>query len=207
MNAKLNGNRLAEVPPPGRSRPPTVAQRGIRWRLAALPLGLALAFIIGSQAWFLLGRSGVIAEAHQRLQAIADLKAAQIAHWYKERKAAAEVILQSPMITSRVGQVLAGPAHSPEEADVVRWLRALQVEYELKRVALYDPAGRLHMIFPPGDEAPYLRAGGHVQVTLAATNVVLNDLHRGADDTEIHLSFWVPIRSRADSVLPLPRRA
>jgi PAS domain S-box-containing protein len=167
-----------------------------------LPLLFVSAFVVGSLAWYLIGKREVVAEAQRQLQAIADLKTAQIAFWYKERKAAAEVILQSPMITAPVAQLLAHPAHTQEDENVVRWLQTLQEEYELKKVALYDSAGRLRELRPPGGETPYLNPSNHVQATLAATNVVLNDLHRGAYDTDIHLSFWVPIRSRTDPALP-----
>ena len=179
------------------------------WKLAALPLVLALAFTVGSLSWYLIGRGEALAGAQQQLREVAELKAAQITYWYKERKAAAEVIFQSPMITSQVGRLLARPPHSREEANVVRWLQTLQEQYDLKRVALYDSSGRIREIFPPGNEAPYLDPSNHVRVALAATNVVLNDLHRGPDDTEIHLSFWVPIRywanstARADGALML----
>jgi len=164
-----------------------------------LPSVFALSLMIGSLAWYFIGRSEAIHEAQQQLRQVADLKAADIAHWYKERKAAAEVILRSPMITAQVGRLLAHPPQSRAEPGVVGWLQTLQEEYGLKRVALYDADGRLREIFPPGNETPYLDPRNHVRMALLATNVVLNDLHRGADDVELHLSFWVPIRYRANS--------
>jgi hypothetical protein len=169
------------------------------WRLAVLPFVFVLAFIIGSLTWYFIERSNAITDAQQQLLVVADLKGIEITHWHQEHIAAAEVILQSPTITSQAGRLLSHSTRSREEANVVRWLRTLQEQCDLKRIALYDSAGRLREIFPPGNEAPYLNPSNHIRVASAATNVILNDLHPGANDTEVHLSFWVPLRYRANA--------
>ena len=156
-----------------------------------MPLLFVLAFAVGSLTWYWLGRNEALARARQQLQAIADLKSAQIANWYRERKAAAEVILESPL--SSVGQWLAA-SDSQSDPDLERWLHGLQQQYQFKRVALYDSTGRLRTIFPRGDITAYDRKLDHLQAAIAGASVVVNDLHRGEADTNIHLSFWVPIR-------------
>ncbi|MCA1732511.1 MAG: hypothetical protein LC732_02790, partial [Acidobacteria bacterium] len=95
-------------------------------------------------------------EAHDlavaSISAIADMKAAQIAGWYRERQADAATIQRAPVGES-LERFLDDPFAEGAREPMQAWLEALHREYDYSLVQMIDGEGRLRLSVPPA-EAP-----------------------------------------------------
>ncbi len=188
--------RIPAGPHPARQRSPG----GRAW--AGPLVWLLLATAIGSAGWLYLGRQIAASRAHAlaELFTIADLKVAQIAKWYHERRADAEVLLRSPADQALAARVLAGTADATSREHLLQWMEARRALYHYEAFVLYDASGRAVAVTPPGWPAPTWTGNTRFQAALTATDVSIWDLHRdppGAApaDGHVHLSFWSPVRT------------
>lgn len=140
-------------------------------------------------------------KTEQELTAIADLKAAMISDWYKERLGDARVIFDNPLIQIQSLSVLNDPGNISIRQTLVPWLESLQKNYSYRSVALFSAAGNTLLVTP--SEANTTNRAGLVsfQNALRAHEITVRDLHRdpviaNPDLQEIHLTIWIPVRSK-----------
>ena len=134
-------------------------------------------------------------EVKKDLAIIAELKSAQIAAWYYERKIDAEVIFNNPMIQSQAGSILVDPTKDQSVQEFLVWMQGVQRLTNYRRVSLYDAQGVLRLSAPSGSAAP--RKIGHQKDFLAALHArgcLTKDLHRDENyPKEIIFDIWIPL--------------
>jgi signal transduction histidine kinase len=164
------------------------------------PLAILLSLVaaLGIAGWVYIKVQ--YADARQmvegELTAIADLKAAQIANWWQERRANAEVIFKTPMIQARALEFLSGSAVAGQ--DLLVWMEMRRELYRFRRLILYDARGRPLLATPPDSVLSNNADDQEVQGALRARGVLVTDLHThgaaaGGERPRIDLSLWVPI--------------
>lgn len=180
---------MKEAPPPQNVRFP-------RWLMVTLALLLLL--LLAGGAWFYRTE-----EQHQRqhaeaeLQAIADVKAAQIAAWRAERLADAAVLAQSPQLSEGMARWLADP-RAEDTRTILASFRAVQEHYGYDDVLLVDTTGevRLSLNGQVGPLHPDM-----VQVVAEALRdrqPVLSDLHAAPGDLQPHIDVVAPLFAGPD---------
>jgi signal transduction histidine kinase len=139
------------------------------------------------------------------LTTIADLKAAQIANWWQERRANAEVVFKTPMIQARALEFLSGSAAAGQ--DLLVWMEMRGELYRFRRLILYDARGKPRLSAPPNSSIPNTTKDQEIQDALRARGVLATDLHSdgevGAGQRPVvTLSLWVPIGVKPGTEAP-----
>ncbi|GLH71856.1 hypothetical protein GETHLI_03580 [Geothrix limicola] len=147
------------------------------------------AFVLRSQIRAARGR------VQAELESIADLKARQIAAWYGERRADADLISGSDLIQSQLRRFLSGAREAPTEKDLSLWMSGFQ-KRAYRCVALFDGRGNLRVSAPAG-EIPGLPDLLERTQALAFAGVSAADFREEPNHAGIHLRWWVPIPSTA----------
>ena len=171
----------------------------------ALTLFLLIGPLVLIGGSFLLRGQIQAARARSRIEltAIAEVKARQIADWYGERRGGAEVIGRSALIQRQFSQYLSAAPVAPSEGDLRAWMKTLQETYQYRRVVLFDGGGQVKISVPP-EESPMASELDATEISLAlhAREVLAMDLHQNPGPSDIHLSFWVPIRGGSTQAKP-----
>jgi len=134
--------------------------------------------------------------AEREVLTIADLKSSQIANWWRERRADAEVVFKTPMIQARALEFLSGSA--PAGQDLLVWMEAYRDLNHYRLLILYDARGKPRLSAPPNSSAPNITEVQEIQAALRARDVVVTDLHTHSEAAAVErpriaLSLWVPV--------------
>jgi len=134
------------------------------------------------------------------LSAVADLKVGQIASWYEERQADAEIILQTPMTRVQARDFLAGSAAAEVRQELLSWMEMWRKLNHYRRMVLYDAQGSPRLVAPPNLAAANRARTPAFQAALHAKGVLTEDLHREADtlagQSTVCLNLWIPVGIR-----------
>jgi len=171
---------------------------GFSPRMTAACLGLGLVVLVGGA--LLLGHQirSTRAEVQAELSTIADLKARQIAEWMAERRGDAHVIAEGELIQTQLRRYLAGGAQGPSERDLRSWMTELQQTFSYQQVTLFDAQGRVRLSAHPNQQVQAAAEDpAELKAVLRAPGLVVSDLHRAPGHSDIHLGFWIPVRSAA----------
>jgi PAS domain S-box-containing protein len=162
-----------------------------RWLLIVFAL-CALA-ILGGGAWVYRAQEASIRrDVEAELEAIATLKANQIAQWRAERLGDAAVVMSSPLLIEGVARWLSDPQPRDGGAIITRF-RALQSYYGYDDVLLVDSAGQVRLGLR-GDHGPLdPHAQETVQRAWIEARPLMVGLHLRADGTEPHVGFVAPL--------------
>lgn len=193
--------RLVGSPPVSTAAP---IPRGFRpgtavsFLLLAAAIGVAGTFYLKRQVY----RTGK--EVEEELSAIADFKVAQIAGWYGERLADAEVLRRTRMTQSLLREELSAPPDVKRKSDLLAWMDSLREFYEYRAVVLYDAAGDARLSSPPDLEEPRKAASGLFQEALLSKEIRVQDLfreprERNPKGSRIRLGVWVPVVAEEES--------
>ena len=162
--------------------------------------GLLLSLVVA------LGIAGSVYTKQQNLDArqaverevstIADLKAAQIANWWRERRSDAEVVFKTPMIQARALEFLSGSA--PAGQDLLAWMEMRRELNHYRQLILYDARGKPLLSAPPNSSLPNTARDQDFQAALRARDILTTDLHTygeaaGGQRPLITLSLWIPM--------------
>lgn len=172
--------------------PVTLAMRpSKRSGLGLLALGLLAMAAVGTGGWFQIGNDRVRARrtAEETLNAVADLKAGEIAKWMKERRGDAETILNNP----QARQFLNDPGNAAVREELLQWMGTVQRVYDYSAMFLLDGGGQVRLAAPAGASELDGDCAGQIQAALRGREVVVTGLHRNQPDQPIHLSLLVPI--------------
>ncbi|MEW6719387.1 MAG: GAF domain-containing protein, partial [Thermodesulfobacteriota bacterium] len=161
-----------------------------RWLQALLASGM-IALIAGS-AWFHRTQvEHLKQEAVKELQAIAELKAAQIAGWRDGHLANATVLMNSGFFKEGVARWMADP-RGRDPVHILRRFRVMKEQYGYRDALLIDPEGRMLLSL----EEKRSRVHAEVVKTLEAARrdrkAAIADLHAGSDGRP-HLDIVAPL--------------
>ncbi len=131
------------------------------------------------------------------LTTIADMKAGQVASWYRERLADAEVFAKTPILIRQGRELLkAGRPLLPSQ-EFHTWLATLQKEYRYSGVILYNAEGSPVMTMPADLQAKNRSLDPYFQSALRSNEVIESGLRHAPDVAQtrrnIRLEFWIPI--------------
>jgi len=163
------------------------------WMKAALAAVL-LALLAGG-AWFYKAQ-----EQEQRrqvegqLQAIARLKADQIANWRKERLDDASVLMDRLALIADAKHWFTKPTAKTAE-EILRRFRSLREHYRYHDVLLVDLDGKVRLSLTSYAGTHHRGASGALAVALRDRKPVFTDLHTEQDDPTPHVSVVAPLFS------------
>lgn len=135
------------------------------------------------------------------MRAIADLRVSQVTAWRETYKKSAEVLMLDPLLAQEIELWLQRGALLDSGAQrIVRRLKAVQQSYNFQGVFILDEHGVVRDL-PITPDAKPPTAYGIQQVMEAMRNrqIVLTDLHPGAEAPRVRLDLLVPIFSHADA--------
>ena len=175
------------------------------WELPLLVVFLSAGIVGLVSVWLRHERTEAHDLAVASISTIADMKANQIAEWYRERKADAATIQRAP-VSESVERYLNDPAAEGAAEPIRSWLEALHRAYGYSLVQLIDGEGRLRLSAPPAEAPVDRRDVEDSREALEKTDVVIQDLHRHRPGGTTHLTMIVPLatgRSGATLLLDL----
>ncbi len=134
--------------------------------------------------------------SEKEVSTIADLKAAQIANWWRERHSDAEVIFKTPMIQSRALEFLSGSA--PAGQELLAWMEMRRELNHYRQLILYDARGKPRLSTPPNSSLANTAHDRNFQAALRARDILTTDLHIYGEAASgqrplITLSLWIPM--------------
>lgn len=170
---------------------------------------LFLCVIIGTVGIFYLRHqlSDSRQAALDSLSAIADLKVGQIATWYQERHADAEIIFNTPMTKTQARQFLSGSSPAPVRQELLSWMEMWRKLGHYEQMLLYDAQGLPRLSAPPDTRAMDRSRDAQFQAALRGKGVLTTDLHHDPDAPaaardDIRLSLWIPIGVKSEANTP-----
>lgn len=140
-----------------------MTRRG-QWLLLAGFVVLA-ALISGLAYWAWAQQSDALTEQAERsLQAVADLKAGQIAAWKAERISDAEVVRDDKLLSAAITDLVAGHDAAVSAALIGSYLNQIRRSYDYLDLVLVDRGGRASMWVPANEHHPL---GARVRALIA----------------------------------------
>jgi hypothetical protein len=131
----------------------------------------------------------------EHLSSIADLKAAQIANWRRERIADAESISRNPLNSLRIRPFLESPSPGERGDDLRDWMESWRKTYGYHDVLLLDRNGKVRLSV--GSSPPFIGAYASpiVAEVLRSGRPTLSDIHRPSDRDFTHMDLYAPLLS------------
>ena len=170
-----------------------------RWELWLFLLLAVVIAVLGARDYTLATRQYRAAAASE-LQAIAELKTAQIVRWRDERIGDARLFMHGALLTDAVQAWLTSPG-GDEEARLTAVFRGIRDNLGYANVTLIDPTGdELFSLEPVAANLhePLLQAS--VARAFAEQSPQFTDLHRHENATTPHLAVIVPLFVWQESV-------
>ncbi|MBI5341917.1 MAG: response regulator [Deltaproteobacteria bacterium] len=164
-----------------------------RWLAAAL--GLAMLLLLAGGAWFYRTQELQLrSNAEKELQAIAQLKADQIAAWRSDQLAEAAELMSSFFLIQGVERWMANPrSGSPEE--ILSRLRSVQDHHLYRNILLTDARGAVRLSLSDYRGPVHQEVAEALKIAMRDRKPVLTDLHAGAADPNPHLGVIAPLFS------------
>lgn len=174
-------------------------RRGQWLLLAGFIVLAAIVVALAYWAWAEQVRS-IREQTEHSVDAVARLKASQIAVWRRERLGDAELIRSNRLLSAAVTDLLEGRNVAASTADVRSYLARVQSTYDYVDVILFAPDGTVVMRVPAtATRAPGARALAAVAETQRTRQIVSTDLYLGAGgDPRIETATPVLAQRRAD---------
>jgi len=165
---------------------------GFSIRLAYILALLAFGIGVSGFLYYQQQKRTVQQQRNEELSVIADLKAAEIEEWRRERLADAEFVRQTSFTAEAIARILT-PAGTPQlEQDVLGWMTRYKERHGYASVVLLDAEGNARLAVPPETQPIEAEALNLVAQALNARAAVLSDLHRGAGDS-VHMDLVTPV--------------
>lgn len=163
-----------------------------------LAILLSIVVVIGIAGWVYIKLQYVDARqtVEREVSTIADLKASQIALWWRARRSDAELVFKTPMIQARALEFLLGAARA--ERDLLSSMEMWRALHQDRQLILYDARGNTRLSTPPNSSLPHNKHDQDIQAALHARGILATDLHAHAaaaagEQPRIDLSLWVPM--------------
>jgi len=170
-------------------------QGAAAFRRRLVAASAAVALVIALSGFFFTRRDQTEARRneHDQLDAVANLKATQIATWRKERLAEARFLMGTGAVVRDVVALAARPGDQTARARVSGWLTTIKggARYESARVV--DARGATLLSVPEGVD-PVVSVPGSLDAAFSGQDIVFTDFHRYPGDAQFHIELLVPIR-------------
>lgn len=137
------------------------------------------------------------------LSSIADLKAAYLTQYRKERLGDASIFFENASFSGLMGRVLDRPGDADAQAQLLTSLERYQAHYQYDQVRLLDAQGVTHLSVPAGlgpASSTLVRGASDV---LRSGQPAFQDFYRDEYDHRIYLAVLTPILGVTDANHPL----
>ncbi len=175
---------------------PILSARRSWWSFLGIFFALIVVILFAGGGYYQWQKESFIVATREQLGSIADLKVSQIVAWHRDTRADMEVMLRSPSM-AQAQQFLANPTDEKLRRDLQRWMESEAKYRGYRRMALLDASGRVRLAVPDAGFTQFYWAKSSFWAAIQSTNVVFSDLHKGAGDQAIHMSFWIPVGPHA----------
>jgi len=154
---------------------------------------LTAAISVSGYVYYQKQKKAVVLEQTGQLQAIADLKAAEIRRWLGERLGDANLITRNQLLIDELAPLLVSRPAPGMESDVQNWMEALQQHYQYENVLLLDRQGQVLQAGSP--RAAAISREGLDLLERARRNRVamLSDLHANPRKPTIQIDIAAPL--------------
>jgi PAS domain S-box-containing protein len=148
--------------------------------------------ITGGRIYYSYQRTIIRQKAYAQLGTLADLRAGQIANWYRERLGDANLVLGSGGVFEEVGDSLAENPPKPANPPLQSWISGLRQYYDYGSVVLFDRLGRPRCAAPPETAPCSSQEQADIQQALGTNGLTVKDLHRDSPAGPIWLDLYSP---------------
>jgi len=161
----------------------------------SLILLLALGIVVAGGVFFRHETARTRKATEDHLSSIADLKAAQIANWRRERIADAEMISRNPLNSLRIGPFLESRSPGDRGDDLRDWMESWRKTYKYHDVVLLDRNSRVRLSV--GSSPPVIGAytSANVADVMRTGRSLLSDIHRLDGGNFPHMDLYAPLLS------------
>jgi PAS domain S-box-containing protein len=163
------------------------------WSLLIVLLVLTVAIGASGFLYYQAQKKDVMLEQSNRLQAIANLKAAEIRNWLDERMGNARAIETNPILTAELEKYLQDRSIAPRRDAIRAWMAALQLNFHYQNILLLDASGKVVLAL---DEVyPLIGSEGMklMDEVRRQKKAILSDLHRSEKVSRTHMDAVVPL--------------
>jgi hypothetical protein len=133
------------------------------------------------------------AEVEHQLAAIADLKAAELVQWRKERLSDAAVFNRNPYFFGMVLRYFEDPGNSDARKRLQTWMRKIREAHQYVRVCLHDIEGRLRLADEDNQEPETVRLSPRDFEAWGSGQILFEDFYRDEQTQQIQLNILAPI--------------
>lgn len=155
----------------------------------------AVGLVIALSGFFFTRRDQTEARRneHDQLEAVADLKAAHIAAWRRERLGEARFLMSTGAVVRDVVALAARPGDAGARSRVSAWLTTIKGGERYESVRVLDARGKTLLSVPEAVD-PSVSIPGSLAEALSSEDIVFTDFHEGPGGGQSHLELLVPIR-------------
>lgn len=169
---------------------PTGRHRGIVRVAFAILLALAIVTIVAGVFYFFDQRERTLVTAAETLEAVADLKVAEVMRWRSERLGDAQTIEDNPVLMQALQRLLMEPNSQPLRDELQRWIESLKAHYDYSVIVLVDTKGVPQLSTPVAAVA----SGMEEHLVLPEGQAPVVSLSPLIEDSfGVHLELSVPI--------------
>lgn len=145
----------------------------------------------------------IITDAATEMEAIAQLKADQIAHWRQEKLNDARLIHENVTLVEHIDAIFIKENPNWEKSRLTQLLTTLIENYDFGGAVLLDAGGRPGLAVPPSEAVTgdYLKT--YIRDIISNPVISLTELHNSAVIPYFHLDMLIPMRMphEGDTVL------
>ena len=175
--------------------------RNIPWFLIAVFILLVAGILTTGFLFYQKQHTHLKFDVQENLNAIADLKAEQIAHWQRERLGNGELIRDNASFVRQVVEYFKTPDKTGPKQDIFRVMKSFEDNLDYESVLLLDTKGivRLTTSIHGHSIAQYEQI--LFKDAILKRKIVLSDLHRSETSPFVRLDLIVPLflQDRNDS--------
>jgi two-component system, cell cycle sensor histidine kinase and response regulator CckA len=168
-----------------------------RWLLLFLAAAL-LAIGIGGISFYRYQERQQRQHTEDELQAIANLKTAQISNWRKDQLFDASVFQQDFALYKSAERFLAVP-NDDNRNDIRLRLHNLAIQHDYYDIQLADPTGKIKLSLS-GDSEECEQSAQALATAIRERKLAIADFHRDPHTSAIHLSWVAPFLSSQNQV-------
>ena len=166
--------------------------------LATILVCFAVAIVVFGIRYFETQRAETEQAARDTLNAVADLKVAQIHQWREEILSDANWVLHGSTLGNDVGKLFDNPIDAKALYRRTLWLIAWQKYQGCSRVLLVDPTGQVLLSAPAEKNSLGLQAREFIARTLKEQQVLISDLHLSISTPgNVNMDVFVPVFDRS----------
>ncbi|HUW50646.1 MAG TPA: ATP-binding protein [Sulfuricella sp.] len=174
--------------------PPRQNPALLPWRLVTLFLLLAAGIGAAGYTYFQQQLEHAKRQNENTLNAIAKLKAGQIAEWRRERIAEAKSILAASFMPKAAEQWMLGGLHDDQQRDaLLAWMAAPRHARHYSRIFLLDSDGKTMLAFPLGSQPSDSNSRAYALEALRERKIILQDFHSENEQNPPHLDLCIPL--------------